>query len=76
MRRLRNAKLSATLHESTLGETDCSEMCISSTMDMSMDELVDVLIHEYLHNWCVVRGKYMSCHREHVLIANLGDIYA
>jgi len=43
-------------------------------MPMSFDELVGVLVHEYLHNWCRVRGHFMSCHNEHQCMRGLGDV--
>lgn len=57
-----------------LGETDGTCIDISQTVPMSFDELVGVLVHECLHNYCKVRGKYMSCHNEHTCMRGLGDL--
>ena len=56
-----------------LGETDGKRIGISSTVPMTFDELVGVLVHECLHNYCKVRGRFMSCYNEHVCMRGLGD---
>jgi len=56
-----------------LGETDGVGIAISDTIPMTFDELVGVLVHECLHNYCTVRGRFMSCHSEHICMRGLGD---
>ena len=51
--------------EGTVGATDNVRIWVSDTALMSFDEVVGTLVHEYLHNFCRVRGKYMSCDNEH-----------
>jgi len=58
--------------DNNLGETDGSKIYISKQMQMSQNELVAVLLHEALHNFCVVRGKFMSCNNEHRCMCSLG----
>lgn len=36
-------------------------------------EIVQVLMHEAYHNWCIVRGRHMSSKHEHEVMAILGD---
>lgn len=68
---LKLAKLSE-CGENNLGETDGSNIYISKHMPMSSNELVAVLLHEALHNFCVVKGKFMSCENEHRCMSSLG----
>ena len=56
-----------------LGETDGVQIWISNSALMTFDDVISVLIHEYLHNYCLVRGKTMSCHNEHQCMRGLGD---
>jgi hypothetical protein len=56
-----------------LGETDGVSIQISDTAPMTFDELVGVLVHECLHNYCTVRGRFMSCYNEHICMRGLGD---
>ena len=56
-----------------LGETDGVCITISHVEPMTFDELIGVLVHECLHNYCLVRGKYMSCYNEHMCMRGLGD---
>lgn len=64
------------LDTNVLGENDLLSITVTSEIAMSMDELVCVLLHEYMHNWCVVRGKMMSCCNEHMFLRRLGDVNA
>lgn len=73
--RLKNATV-CMLEPNTLGENDYLSIVVTSEIAMSMDELVGVLLHEYMHNWCIVRGKVMSCCNEHSFLRHLGDANA
>jgi len=55
-----------------LGQTDGHTIEIMIT-PMSHATLVKTLIHEALHDWCRVRGRTMSCAREHHCMRVLGD---
>jgi len=74
LRRLRIATLEhgREFDESTLAYND-SERIVMLERSMHDSEIVQILIHEALHNWCIVRGKYMGCDREHACMAILGD---
>lgn len=61
------------LDHDTLGETDGNQIWISSSTPMTFDDVVCVLVHEYLHNFCRVRGRFMSCYNEHQCMRGLGD---
>ena len=58
---------------SLLGRTDGVTIEISGACDMTHPELIGTLIHEALHDWCRVRGKFMSCGREHFCMSKCGD---
>lgn len=57
--------------EGNLGETDGVSITVNEALPMSFDELVATLVHEYLHNFCRVRGKFMSCDNEHSCMRGL-----
>jgi hypothetical protein len=65
-------KVSLGLCSGNLGETDGTQITISDVVPMTFDELVAVLVHECLHNYCLVRGKFMSCYNEHMCMRGLG----
>ena len=69
---LQKAKL-VPLSEEVVGETDGVEICINSIVPMTWDHLVSTLVHESLHNFCRVRGRFMSCHNEHQCMRGLGE---
>lgn len=54
-----------------LGQTDGKSIEIMRTA-MTHGLLVNTLIHEALHDWCRVRGKFMSCANEHHCMRVLG----
>ena len=56
-----------------LGQTDDWQIEISGTLPMTHVEIVSTLVHEAMHNWCLVRGKYMSCQSEHRCMHTCGD---
>jgi hypothetical protein len=58
---------------SLLGRTDGVTIEISGGCDMTYPELIGTLIHEAMHDWCRVRGKFMSCGREHHCMSQCGD---
>jgi len=71
LRLVRNAVVSDE-RDDILAQTD--NVCIEvMRVPMQHSELVGVLLHEAMHNWCVVRGKYMSCCNEHRCMGRLGD---
>lgn len=69
---LRNTRL-CTCTEDCYGETDGSSISISPDEPMTHDLLVSVVVHEALHNYCKVRGRYMSTHNEHQCMRSLGE---
>lgn len=69
---LRNAELAA-LGDDLLGLTDGVHIWINSEMPMTWEHLISTLVHEYLHNFCRVRGQYMSCWNEHQCMRGLGE---
>ena len=71
LRLIRNAVVSDEC-EDILGQTDGAQIEIMR-VPMEHSEIVGVLLHEGMHNWCTVRGKYMSCANEHKCMATLGD---
>lgn len=54
-------------------ETTLDYMLINSRYKLTTDEIVWLMIHEYLHCYCVVRGRQMSTAREHECMRELGD---
>jgi len=74
LKRLRRAEFEdgLTFSTETLAYNDSSKI-VMFARTMHDAEIVQVLIHEALHNWCLVRGKYMGCEREHACMALLGD---
>ncbi len=42
-------------------------------MEMGFDELVGTLLHEELHCFCKVRGKWLSVDSEHHCMRALGE---
>ena len=66
MKRLKCATLQhgRDFDESTLAYND-SERIVMLERTMHDSEIVQILIHKALHNWCIVRGKFMGCDREH-----------
>ena len=56
-----------------VGETDGVRILVSSVEPMTWDHLVSTLVHEFLHNYCRVRGRFMSCHNEHQCMRGLGE---
>lgn len=76
LRRIRNASLSYSMESDLVGETELDEVgriWISGTTPMSFERLVGTLLHESLHGWCKVRGKWMPVDREHACMKRLGD---
>jgi hypothetical protein len=69
---LKTAKLKP-LDEDTMGETDGLEIRLNSEASFAWDRLVSTLVHEFLHNYCLVRGRYMSCENEHKCMLGLGE---
>lgn len=61
------------LHDDILGETDGESIAINSALPMTWDSLVSTLVHEALHNYCRVRGRFMSCENEHKCMHGLGE---
>jgi hypothetical protein len=74
LKRLRSAKFQSgdTFPDSTLAYNNSDEIVMFSRT-MHDAEIVQILIHEALHNWCMIRGNYMGCEREHACMALLGD---
>lgn len=56
-----------------MGRTDGEVIEISSNCEMNHSEIVGTLIHEAMHDWCKVRGKSMSCAKEHYCMSMCGD---
>ena len=60
----------ATLEECPVdvcGETDGQRIWVSPNVPMSFDELVGVLVHEFMHNYCNVRGTYRDKSRDDMM---------
>lgn len=55
-----------------LGQTD-GTMIEVMPVSMSHSEIVATLLHEGMHDWCRVRGKFMSCKNEHRCMSTAGD---
>jgi hypothetical protein len=74
LKRLRSAKFTSgnTFPDSVLAYNNSDEI-VMFARTMHDAEIVQVLIHEALHNWCMVPGMYMGCEREHACMALLGD---
>ena len=73
MRRIRDAVISYK-NLNHLGETDGVQIRITG-MPMTDELLVGTLIHEGMHNWCSVRGRFMSCENEHFCMTKVGEIF-
>lgn len=56
-----------------LGRTDGITIEINSCCQMTHSEIIAALLHEARHDWCRVRGKYMSCANEHCCMSKCGD---
>jgi hypothetical protein len=59
----------------TCGETDGVHIWVSSCEPMTFDDLINVLVHESLHDYCYVRGRCMSCANEHKCMRGMGEVY-
>ena len=73
LQRLQKAELGVD-EESVYGHTDGQKIVINTECPMGFGDVVATLVHEALHNFCVVRGKLMGCEREHVCMRGLGEI--
>ena len=58
-----------------LGRTDGETIEICAACPMTHAEIVGTLLHEAMHDWCRVRGKFMSCANEHYCMSRCGDPY-
>ena len=56
-----------------LGQTDNIQIRINAVRPLTYADIVGTLIHESMHNWCSVRGKYMSMQNEHHCMGMCGD---
>ena len=74
LRRIRSAILNSEIPE-LLGQTDGDTIEVSSNTLMTFTDLVGVLVHEALHNWCHVYGRVLSGTVEHHCMAVLGDVH-
>lgn len=72
--RIRKAKL-LDCGEGTLGFTNGYDISISSTEYFSFEELVGVLLHEELHCFCRVKGRWLSARSEHYCMEKLGETF-
>lgn len=72
LKRIRAAQLRS-LGKDCLGQTDGDVIEISRSIPMRYDEIVCTLLHEALHDWCLVKGRRMACHKEHRCMHILGD---
>ena len=70
--RLRNAVLGPD-DEDIYRHTDGKTILINSRFEMSFLDVVATLVHESLHDFCLVRGRKMGCEREHVCMRGLGE---
>ena len=71
LRRLRTAKL-VDLGEGLWGETEKGEIRINKCA-MTYECLVNTLVHEALHDCCLVRGRVPGCEHEHRIMRSLGE---
>ena len=72
LRRLRYAVLGED-EDGIYGHTDGKTILINSAYEMGFSDIVPTLVHECLHDFCIVRGKKMGCDREHVCMRGLGE---
>jgi hypothetical protein len=70
-RRIREAVI--VTDPSCFGRTDGITISISNSHPMGFDLLVGTLIHEALHCFCQVRGKWLPTAAEHHCMHILGD---
>ena len=72
LRRLQGAILSYSDDPYLNGQTSETQIEIMYQWS-TWAELVTVLIHEAMHNWCRVRGKFMHTENEHWCMGRLGE---
>ena len=72
LRRIRGAILSYSDDPYLNGQTSLTQIEIMHQWS-TWAELVTVLIHEAMHNWCRVRGKFMHMENEHWCMGRLGE---
>ena len=72
LRRLQGAILSYSDDPDLNGQTSETQIEIMYQWS-TWAELVTVLLHEAMHNWCRVRGKFMHTENEHWCMGRLGE---
>ena len=72
LRRIQGAVLSYSDDPCLNGQTSETQIEIMYQWS-TWAELVTVLIHEAMHNWCRVRGKFMHTENEHWCMGRLGE---
>ena len=72
LRRLQGAILSYSDDPDLNGQTSETQIEIMYQWS-TWAELVTVLVHEAMHNWCRVRGKFMHTENEHWCMGRLGE---
>ena len=76
LRRIQRAILSYSDDPGLMGQTSETQIEImygTTSHWGTWAELVTVLIHEAMHNWCRVRGKFMHTENEHWCMGRLGE---
>ena len=76
LRRIQRAILSYSDDPGLMGQTSETQIEImygTTSHWGTWAELVTVLIHEAMHNWCRVRGKFMHTENEHWCLGRLGE---
>lgn len=56
------------------GWTEGRTISVSSVLPMGFDEIVGTLLHEELHCFCRVRGRYLSAESEHHCMRVVGEL--
>jgi len=59
--------------EDCYGWTEGQTIYVSSALPMAFEQLVGTLLHEELHCFCRVRGRYLSADSEHHCMRVVGE---